>query len=85
MYQEFSHIVPSLRLVSVTGALANVAIPVPGASNGDVLLGAIVPTASDLSLLQDAVFEDGSVTFETISTAAVVVTILYFDADAVLE
>jgi len=87
VYQEYSHIVPSIRMVSIIGQPPGTAVPVPGAAQGDILLGVIRLDliVTTLDLLEDALFVNGALEFQTIDPEDVPLIVLYFDADAVLD
>ena len=87
VYQEYSHIVPSIRLVAIVGQPPGTSVAVPGASDGDVLLGVIRLdlVGTTLDLLEDSLFVNGTITLQTIDVDTLPLIILYFDADAVLD
>jgi hypothetical protein len=86
VYQEYSHIVPSLRMVTIEGVAAGVAAPVTGAEEGDILLAAVaVVDAPPSDLLEDATFENGEITLATTDLSGSTLLVLYWDANAVME
>lgn len=84
-YQEFSHIVPPLRLVTIAYGAPGIAVPVPGAENGDVLLGVTaVVDAPPSDLLGEATFADGDITLSTTDIGGSTLLILYWDKNGVM-
>lgn len=83
-FKEFSHIIPSVRYRKVAGAGDGVSIVVPGAAQGDVLLG-VTEDGGLGDYLDISTLEDGELTITGADTTGEFLLVVYFDEDGVLS
>ena len=82
-FKAFSHIIPAIRYRKVAGDTATTAIPIPGAEDGDVLLG-VTEDAGLGDYLSEATLVDGDLFLSSTDTTAKVLLVVLTDEDGKL-